>query len=153
MFKRWFVLCHFLAVQWSAEHWLAVWRHSVAPLMQLSTSLNSCINVIFAHFSFLHCCVSPEEEYRRLTWCCEHSKLGGGAPFPSHFSLHDGSANYLSFQMPVRCQTHSLPVFCDNLHCITSTMAQVPVFVAKFLFNAVQPLFHMHFKVPKPHRQ
>lgn len=61
-----------------------------------------------------------------------------GAPFPSHFFLHDGSANYLSFQMPVRCQTHSLAVFYDNLHCITSTMAQVPVLVAKFLFNNVQ---------------
>lgn len=58
--------------------------------------------------------------------------------FPLHISLHDGFANYLSFQMPVHCQTHSLVVFYNNLHCITSTMAHVPVLVAKFLFDAVQ---------------
>lgn len=91
------------------------------------------------HILNTHSCLlmSPDGAVIRMKQC----KLKNwSALFPSHFSLHDGSiaANYLSFQIPIHSQTHSLAVFLSNLHCITSTMPQDPALDAKFLFNTVQ---------------
>lgn len=140
MLKRRFVVCHFLApfrgmqwVQWSAERWLAVWKHGVGHLMQLFHCLNSCVNVIFTLFYFLmHVHESSIGGYKNEIVLGKFKTQG---LFPLHISLSMMDLQTISH---FNCQIHSLAVFYNNLHCITSTMAQAPVLVAKFLFDAVQ---------------
>lgn len=88
MLKRRFVVCHFLVpfrgvqwVQWSAERWLAVWRHGVVHLMQLFHCLNNCVNVIFTLFYFLmHVHESSMGGYKNEI-VLENSKLRGSFTF------------------------------------------------------------------------
>lgn len=65
-------------------------------------------------------------------------KLKTQGLFPLHISLSMMDLQTISH---FKCQfiaRHSLAVFYNNLHCIPSTMVQVPVLVAKFLSDAVQ---------------